>query len=64
MTTPRFSGIFTALVTPFDDDGSLDLGAYRELIEQQLAAGVSGLVPCGTTGEAATLNPEEHILVV
>lgn len=64
MSTQRFTGILTALVTPFHEDGSIDLGAYRALIEQQIAAGVSGLVPCGTTGEAATLSAEEHLLVV
>lgn len=61
---PRFTGVFTALVTPFHDDGSLDLDAYRGLVRAQLDAGVSGLVPCGTTGEASTLSTEEHLAVV
>lgn len=64
MSTPRFTGVYTALVTPFHEDGSLDLEAYRALIEEQIAAGIQGLVPCGTTGEAATLSPEEHLTVV
>jgi 4-hydroxy-tetrahydrodipicolinate synthase len=64
MTKPRFTGVYTALVTPFTDDGKLDLAAYRALIEAQLQAGISGLVPCGTTGEASTLTPEEHAEVV
>lgn len=64
MSAPRFTGVYTALVTPFSDDGSLDLEAYRALIEEQIEAGVHGLVPCGTTGEAATLSVEEHLTVV
>jgi 4-hydroxy-tetrahydrodipicolinate synthase len=60
----RFTGVMTALVTPFHDDGSLDLDSYRALIKQQLDAGVTGLVPCGTTGEASTMTQEEHLLVV
>lgn len=61
---PRFTGVYTALVTPFHDDGSIDLATYKRLVEAQLAAGVSGLVPCGTTGEASTLSVEEHLEVV
>jgi 4-hydroxy-tetrahydrodipicolinate synthase len=61
---PRFTGVMTALVTPFHDDGSLDLDAYRALIHAQLHAGIHALVPCGTTGEASTLSLEEHLLVV
>lgn len=54
------SGVFTALVTPFAPDGSLDEGTFRKLVERQLAAGVSGLVPCGTTGESPTLTSDER----
>jgi 4-hydroxy-tetrahydrodipicolinate synthase len=54
----------TALVTPFLDDGSLDLDAYGALIEAQIEAGIHGLVPCGTTGEASTLSLDEHLRVV
>lgn len=64
MSQVRFRGVFTALVTPFHDDGSLDLESYRALIEEQIADGVSGLVPCGTTGEASTMTVEEHLTVV
>jgi 4-hydroxy-tetrahydrodipicolinate synthase len=53
-----FTGVFTALVTPFDEDG-IDFAAFDRLVEQQIAAGVKGLVPVGTTGEAATLTPQE-----
>ena len=54
-----FSGVLTALVTPFRD-GAVDEDAFRALVRRQLGAGIQGLVPCGTTGEAATLSPEEH----
>jgi 4-hydroxy-tetrahydrodipicolinate synthase len=58
-----FDGVFTALVTPFRD-GELDGRALAELVELQVAAGVDGLVPCGSTGEAATLSHAEHRRVV
>ncbi len=69
MTAPmpppaRFSGVFTALVTPFADAGGLDEAALRRLVRRQIAGGVAGLVPCGTTGEAVTLDPDEHEKVV
>jgi 4-hydroxy-tetrahydrodipicolinate synthase len=54
----RFQGVFTALVTPFKD-GAVDYAAFDRLVERQIAAGVAGLVPVGTTGEAATLSDEE-----
>ncbi len=58
-----FSGSMTALVTPFRE-GVFDEAAYRELIEWQIASGTDGLIPCGTTGESATLSHEEHDRVV
>ena len=59
----RLTGVFTALVTPFRD-GGLDSPALENLIEAQIAAGVAGLVPVGTTGEAATLSEEEADTVI
>ncbi|OWK32353.1 4-hydroxy-tetrahydrodipicolinate synthase [Sphingomonas mucosissima] len=59
-----FSGSIPALVTPFDADGRFVETAYRELIEWQISEGSSALVPCGTTGEAATLAKEEHFAIV
>jgi len=56
-------GTYTALVTPFCD-GKIDLKALQGLVERQLEAGVEGLVPCGTTGEAPTLSLAEHRPVV
>ena len=58
-----FEGVLTALVTPFRD-GDLDEDALRDLIERQIEAGVDGLVPCGSTGESATLSHKEHEVVV
>jgi 4-hydroxy-tetrahydrodipicolinate synthase len=62
--TRLMRGIFTALVTPFLDNGEVDFDSYRMLIDAQLAMGVHGLVPCGTTGEASTLSTEEHLEAV
>jgi 4-hydroxy-tetrahydrodipicolinate synthase len=57
------TGAFTALVTPFKD-GGIDEDGYRELIEWQIQEGINGLVPCGTTGESATLSHQEHEAVI
>lgn len=57
-------GTFTALVTPFNTDGSVDYGALRELINWQIASGIEGIVPVGTTGESPTLDMEEHLKVI
>ncbi|MDD6181950.1 MAG: 4-hydroxy-tetrahydrodipicolinate synthase [Desulfovibrionaceae bacterium] len=58
-----FSGALTALVTPFRN-GAVDEEAYRNFIEWQIEQGIHGLVPCGTTGESATLSHEEHERVI
>jgi 4-hydroxy-tetrahydrodipicolinate synthase len=57
-------GCGTALVTPFQTDGSLDEPALRSLVQRQVAAGISLLIPCGTTGEASTLNEAETQRVI
>jgi 4-hydroxy-tetrahydrodipicolinate synthase len=57
---PALRGAFTALVTPFTADGSVDEVAFRRLVRWQVLAGIDGLVPCGTTGEAPTLTTEER----
>lgn len=59
----QFFGALTALVTPFKN-GAVDEAAYREFIEFQISEGIHGLVPCGTTGESATLSHEEHERVI
>ena len=58
-----FEGLSTALVTPFRD-GEIDEASLRDLVERQIAAGVDQLVPCGSTGESATLSHTEHRRVV
>lgn len=63
MVRPAFRGVFTALVTPFRD-GVVDEDAFTRLVERQIAGGVHGLVPVGTTGETSTLSHEEHRRVV
>ncbi|HNT97591.1 MAG TPA: 4-hydroxy-tetrahydrodipicolinate synthase [Elusimicrobiales bacterium] len=59
----KLEGCFTALVTPFKG-GRPDLKALRSLVAFQIANGADGLVPCGSTGEAATLSPEEYLDVI
>jgi 4-hydroxy-tetrahydrodipicolinate synthase len=65
-TMPSFSvqGTFTALVTPFRADLSVDLNAYEQLLQLQLRAGIDGLVPCGTTGEVSTLSDAEKVSLI
>ncbi|HUO86785.1 MAG TPA: 4-hydroxy-tetrahydrodipicolinate synthase [Thermoanaerobaculia bacterium] len=63
-TRARFGGVYTALVTPFNHDGVLDEPAVRRLARRQIEAGVAGLVPMGTTGEAVTVSAAEHRKVV
>ena len=58
-----FEGTYTALITPFLD-GAVDEPALRNLIREQIAAGVDGIVPCGSTGESATMNHAEHQRVI
>ena len=60
-----FHGCYTAIVTPFTADGSaVDLARLEEGVRRQAAGGVTGIVPCGTTGESPTLSEEEHARVV
>ena len=63
MRQPRFQGVLPALITPFRD-GAVDERAFVALVERQIAGGVHGLVPAGTTGESATLSHDEHRRVV
>ncbi|MBV8815522.1 MAG: 4-hydroxy-tetrahydrodipicolinate synthase [Verrucomicrobia bacterium] len=58
-----FSGAYTAIVTPFKN-GAIDEEAYRKLIDFQIENGIAGIVPTGSTGEAATLDAEEHLRVI
>lgn len=60
----KLKGVFSALVTPFNEDGSIDYGALRALIDWQITEGVAGVSPVGTTGESPTLNPADHLKVI
>jgi 4-hydroxy-tetrahydrodipicolinate synthase len=64
MNRTRFTGVGTALVTPFTATGALDEAAVRRLARRQIDAGIHFLVPCGTTGESPTLTEAERLRVV
>lgn len=64
MNGRTLTGCGTALVTPFRRDGQVDEGALKRFVEWQVAEGIHFVVPCGSTGEAATLSPAEHRRVV
>lgn len=64
MTHTMLTGCFTALVTPFNAAGEVDSGAYARLVDWQIAEGIHGLVPVGSTGEAATMTLDERVAVV
>ncbi|MEI6148084.1 MAG: 4-hydroxy-tetrahydrodipicolinate synthase [bacterium] len=59
-----FEGAYTAIVTPFNQDGSVDYGKLRALIALQIEGGIDGIVPVGTTGESPTLDFDEHEKVI
>lgn len=60
----KWTGTYTALVTPFTRDNKIDEEAFEKLIKAQIKGGVDGIVPVGTTGESPTLDMEEHIRVI
>src|SRR5213083_1381629 len=65
MTTKKpFQGTGTAMITPFKSDGSVDEKALRRFVDFQIDGGVDMLLPCGTTGEGATLNSDETDRVI
>jgi 4-hydroxy-tetrahydrodipicolinate synthase len=64
MKKREFTGVMTAIVTPFNQQGKFDPKTMGELIEFQIGEGVDGIVPCGSTGESATLNHKEHQEVI
>lgn len=61
--TFKMKGAYTALITPFRG-GMVDTDALSALVERQIAGGIDGLVPCGTTGESATMSEDERLLVI
>jgi 4-hydroxy-tetrahydrodipicolinate synthase len=64
MSRTPFTGVGTALVTPFTASGALDEAAVRRLVRRQVDAGIHFLVPCGTTGESPTLTDEERLRLI
>src|SRR5258706_11816198 len=64
MTKNPFQGTGTAMITPFKDDGAVDENALRRFVDFQIAGGIDMLLPCGTTGEGATLDADETERVV
>jgi 4-hydroxy-tetrahydrodipicolinate synthase len=64
MARTMLTGCFTALVTPFDGAGAVDTNAFTRLADWQIAEGIHGLVPVGSTGEAATMTLDERVRVV
>jgi len=64
MDPQRLTGCGTALVTPFTSSGAVDERSLRSFVDWQIASGVHFIVPCGSTGEAATLTRDEHLRIV
>src|SRR3989338_3933914 len=63
-TTLRVEGAITAMVTPFRQDGSLDIAGLKQNVEFQIGQGISGLVPLGTTGESPTITEKERETII
>lgn len=59
-----FFGAYTALITPFTQSGAVDIAQFERFVEWQIAEGIHGIVPCGTTGESPTLSHAEHKEIV
>ena len=60
----NFDGCYTALITPFNEDLSIDYHSLEELVEEQISQGISGIVALGTTAESPTVNNQEHINII
>jgi 4-hydroxy-tetrahydrodipicolinate synthase len=59
-----FKGSVVAIVTPFNENGSIDFDTLEKLVEWHIESGTNAILPCGTTGESPTLSHEEHDLVI
>ena len=59
-----FKGAGVAIITPFNEDGSVNYDKFGEFIEEQIEGSIDAIIVCGTTGEAATLTEEEHLKVI
>lgn len=64
MSNKMFRGTYTAIVTPFKQDMSIDFDAFKKHLDHQIDNGVSGIVVCGSTGESATLNTKEKVALI
>ena len=64
MRLDKMDGAWTALITPFDGEGAVDWAGYERNVAFQIAQGVTGILPCGTTGESPTLSWDEHNAVI
>lgn len=64
MKKVKLQGSLTALVTPFNEDGSVDVATLKKLVQFQIKGHIDGIVPCGTTGETPTLSEDEYRLVI
>ena len=64
MQDSNFNGIFTSIITPFKSDLTVDFNTFDNLLERQIKAGISGIVVCGTTGEASTLEISEILKLI
>lgn len=64
MSNSLFTGSGVAIVTPFTEDGSINIQKLNELIDFQIDNGTDAIIICGTTGESATLSDEEHIQAI
>ncbi|MDO8576672.1 MAG: 4-hydroxy-tetrahydrodipicolinate synthase, partial [bacterium] len=64
MNPKKYSGAWTALITPFKTDGSLDEAALRKLVRMQIEGGITGIVPVGTTGESPTTTADEDRKII
>lgn len=59
-----FTGAGVAIITPFNEDGSINFDAFGKIIEDQIAGSTDAIIVCGTTGECSTMNDEEHIATI
>jgi len=59
----RFRGTYTVMITPYDEDGRVDAAALRDFTEWQIAQGIHGLIPLGSTGEFLSLSDDEKVEV-
>ena len=64
MKSPVFCGSSVAIVTPFTKEGKVNYAKFHELVDKQIAGGTAAITVCGTTGESATLDDEEHLALV